>query len=136
MTLNDEQLRLSRRGFLTAGAAGAGVLAAGALGGWTPAFAVPAGSAGLPRIARIDRAGRAASDAAGLPERHRTVPAGVPELVQGDHAGRHLGLLAQTPQDVVRLANWAHEHDYKIRPRGAMHGWTPLTVEKGPTSRR
>ncbi|WFR72362.1 cholesterol oxidase substrate-binding domain-containing protein [Prescottella defluvii] len=37
----------------------------------------------------------------------------------------------KTPEDVVRLVNWAHENDYKIRPRGAMHGWTPLTVVKG-----
>ncbi|MDJ0393378.1 cholesterol oxidase substrate-binding domain-containing protein [Rhodococcus sp. G-MC3] len=36
-----------------------------------------------------------------------------------------------TPDDVVRLANWAHENDYRIRPRGAMHGWTPLTIVNG-----
>nr|WP_296772804.1 cholesterol oxidase substrate-binding domain-containing protein [Rhodococcus sp. (in: high G+C Gram-positive bacteria)] len=36
-----------------------------------------------------------------------------------------------TPDDVVRLANWAHENNYRIRPRGAMHGWTPLTIVNG-----
>ncbi|WP_072803793.1 cholesterol oxidase substrate-binding domain-containing protein [Rhodococcoides yunnanense] len=36
-----------------------------------------------------------------------------------------------TPDDVVRLANWAHENSYRIRPRGAMHGWTPLTIVNG-----
>ena len=43
MTIRDESLRLSRRGFL---AAGAGALAATALGGWAPAHAVPFGSSG------------------------------------------------------------------------------------------
>ncbi|AQA22009.1 cholesterol oxidase domain protein [Rhodococcus sp. MTM3W5.2] len=37
----------------------------------------------------------------------------------------------KSPDDVVRLANWAHDNGYKIRPRGAMHGWTPLTVVNG-----
>ncbi|MBY6413198.1 FAD-binding protein [Rhodococcus sp. BP-252] len=36
-----------------------------------------------------------------------------------------------TPDDVVTLANWAHAHGYRIRPRGAMHGWTPLTIVNG-----
>lgn len=36
-----------------------------------------------------------------------------------------------TPDDVVRLANWAHTNGYRIRPRGAMHGWTPLTIVNG-----
>src|SRR5690606_14597911 len=37
----------------------------------------------------------------------------------------------RTPDDVVRLVNWAHENGYTIRPRGAMHGWTPLTIVNG-----
>lgn len=41
-----------------------------------------------------------------------------------------------TPDDVVRLANWAHENDYRIRPRGAMHGWTPLTIVNGENLNR
>lgn len=36
-----------------------------------------------------------------------------------------------TPDDVVALANWAHANGYRIRPRGAMHGWTPLTIVNG-----
>ncbi|BCN67228.1 hypothetical protein RE943_07010 [Prescottella equi] len=131
MTLNDEQLRLSRRGFLTAGAAGAGVLAAGALGGWTPAFAVPAGSAGS--LGSLGSTGPVAP----LP-----TPPNFPNdiaLFQQAYQNWSKEIMLdatwvcspKTPQDVVRLANWAHEHDYKIRPRGAMHGWTPLTVEKG-----
>ncbi|WP_420752009.1 cholesterol oxidase substrate-binding domain-containing protein [Rhodococcus sp. O3] len=117
MTIRDESLRLSRRGFL---AAGAGALAATALGGWAPAHAVPFGSSGA------------------------TLPA-PPEFPEG------IGLFQQayqnwskeimldavwtctptSPEDVVRLANWAHAHGYTIRPRGAMHGWTPLTVVQG-----
>lgn len=37
----------------------------------------------------------------------------------------------KTPEDVVRLANWGHANGYTIRPRGAMHGWTPLTIVNG-----
>ncbi|KIQ19274.1 cholesterol oxidase substrate-binding domain-containing protein [Rhodococcus sp. MEB064] len=33
--------------------------------------------------------------------------------------------------DVVTLADWAVEHGYRLRPRGAMHGWTPFTIEVG-----
>ena len=33
--------------------------------------------------------------------------------------------------DVVALVNWAKTNGYKVRPRGAMHGWTPLTVVQG-----
>jgi FAD/FMN-containing dehydrogenase len=35
----------------------------------------------------------------------------------------------RTPKDVVRLANWAHRHGWRLRPRGKMHGWSPLTVQ-------
>lgn len=41
-----------------------------------------------------------------------------------------------TPEDVVRLANWSHQNDYRIRPRGAMHGWTPLTIVNGESVAR
>jgi FAD/FMN-containing dehydrogenase len=33
----------------------------------------------------------------------------------------------------VRIVNWAHNHNYKVRPRGMMHNWSPLTVESGTT---
>ena len=34
----------------------------------------------------------------------------------------------RSPADVVRLANWAHRRGWRLRPRGAMHNWSPLCV--------
>ncbi len=44
----------------------------------------------------------------------------------------------RTPQEVVAVANWAHAHGYRVRARGHMHTWSPLTVVPGraPASRR
>jgi len=36
-----------------------------------------------------------------------------------------------TPQDVMTVCNWAKDNGYKIRPRGIMHTWSPLTVVEG-----
>jgi FAD/FMN-containing dehydrogenase len=36
-------------------------------------------------------------------------------------------------QDVVALANWALANGYRLRARGRMHGWSPLTVTGGTT---
>jgi FAD/FMN-containing dehydrogenase len=33
-----------------------------------------------------------------------------------------------SPDDVVTLANWAHQHGYALRAQGYRHGWSPLTV--------
>lgn len=33
--------------------------------------------------------------------------------------------------DVVEVANWAHAHGYRLRPRGHGHTWAPLTVLPG-----
>jgi len=33
-----------------------------------------------------------------------------------------------SPGDVVTLANWALANGYRLRARGRMHGWSPLTV--------
>ncbi len=132
MTLNDEQTRLSRRGFL---AAGAGALAAGAVvGGWTPAFAVPAGSAGsLGSLGSLGSSGPVAP----LPT-PPNFPQGIALFQQAyQNWSKEIMLDAtwvcspKTADDVVTLVNWAHEHGYQIRPRGAMHGWTPLTVQNG-----
>ncbi|USC16073.1 cholesterol oxidase substrate-binding domain-containing protein [Rhodococcus sp. 11-3] len=117
MTIRTEPLRLSRRGFL---AAGAGALAATALGGWTPVHAVPAGSSGATL----------------------TTPAAFPDgiaLYQQAYQNWSKEIMLdaiwtcapRSPEDVVRLANWAHAHGYTVRPRGAMHGWTPLTIVNG-----
>lgn len=117
MTLRDSSPRLSRRGFL---AAGAGALAVSALGGWTPFHAVPSGSA-----------------ASTLPT-PPAFPDGIDLYQQAyQNWSKEIMLDAiwtcapRTPDDVVRLVNWAHENGYTIRPRGAMHGWTPLTIVNG-----
>ena len=34
----------------------------------------------------------------------------------------------RSPAEVAELANWAHREGYRLRPRGAMHGWSPFTV--------
>lgn len=34
----------------------------------------------------------------------------------------------RTPDQVVELANWAHAAGYRLRARGAMHSWPPLTL--------
>ena len=37
----------------------------------------------------------------------------------------------RTPQDVVDVCNWAATHNFRVRARGFMHGWSPLTVTAG-----
>ncbi|MCK2244394.1 MULTISPECIES: cholesterol oxidase substrate-binding domain-containing protein [unclassified Crossiella] len=34
-------------------------------------------------------------------------------------------------QDVLTLANWAHTHGWRLRPRGAGHSWAPLVTRAG-----
>ncbi|MCF7696249.1 FAD-binding protein [Mycetohabitans rhizoxinica] len=34
----------------------------------------------------------------------------------------------KTPSDIVSIVNWARSNDYKIRPRGYMHNWSPLIM--------
>jgi FAD/FMN-containing dehydrogenase len=106
---------LSRRGFL-AGVAGAG--AATALS-WTPAFQVPAGSV-----------------ASALPT-PPSFPAGIPLYQQAfQNWAKEIVIDAvwtcapATPAQVVTIANWARAQGYKVRPRGAMHNWSPLTITK------
>lgn len=45
------------------------------------------------------------------------------------------GILMCAPQsadDVVTVCNWAKDNGFKVRPRGVMHGWSPLTVPTNP----
>lgn len=98
----------------------AGALAATAVGGWTPAHAIPFGS----------------SDAT-LPA-PPSFPEGI-DLYQQAYQNWSKEIMLDSiwtcapnnADDVVRLTNWAHENGYTIRPRGAMHGWTPLTIVNG-----
>jgi FAD/FMN-containing dehydrogenase len=39
----------------------------------------------------------------------------------------------RTPSDVVTVANWAVTHGYRLRARGHMHNWSPLTVTRDTT---
>lgn len=109
----------SRRAFLggLAGVVGLGVATSG---GWTPAGRIVAGSA--------------AATMPGPPG----LPAGVHAYEQAyrNWSGeiRSEGMWTCAPRsatDVVALANWASAHGWKLRPRGAMHGWTPLTIRNG-----
>ena len=34
----------------------------------------------------------------------------------------------RSAQEAVDVVNWAHQAGWTVRPRGAMHGWSPLTV--------
>src|SRR4051794_28887199 len=107
---------LSRRGFL-AGMAGAG--AASAVG-WTPVFRIAAASA--------------ATTIAAPP----SFPGGISLYQQAfENWAREIHVdgvwtcAPNTPADVVTLANWARANGYTLRPRGSMHGWTPLTLVPG-----
>ena len=107
---------LSRRGFIAGIAAAAG----GAAVGWTPAFTVPAGAA-----------------AATLPT-PPSFPAGIPLYQQAfQNWAKEIVVDAvwtcapANANDVVTICNWARAQGYKVRPRGAMHNWSPLTIVKG-----
>src|SRR5262249_20887989 len=39
----------------------------------------------------------------------------------------------RSPSDVVAVANWAAAHGYQLRPRGMMHGWSPLILSSSGT---
>ncbi|WP_079051785.1 cholesterol oxidase substrate-binding domain-containing protein [Streptomyces regalis] len=47
------------------------------------------------------------------------------------------GLWACAPTDpdqVVSVVNWAWRHGWRVRARGASHGWSPLTITRGTES--
>ncbi|MET9393027.1 cholesterol oxidase substrate-binding domain-containing protein [Streptomyces sp. NPDC006624] len=39
-----------------------------------------------------------------------------------------------SPAEVVTVVNWAWRHGWRVRARGASHGWSPLTVTEGTRS--
>lgn len=41
----------------------------------------------------------------------------------------------RNPREVVKVVNWAARHGYRVRPRGQMHGWSPLSVDQGMDGR-
>ena len=34
----------------------------------------------------------------------------------------------RSPDEAVQVVNWGRAHGYKVRPRGMMHNWSPLTM--------
>ncbi|MGW2490932.1 cholesterol oxidase substrate-binding domain-containing protein [Streptomyces sp. NPDC001606] len=39
------------------------------------------------------------------------------------------------PEQVLAVVNWAWRNGWRVRARGAAHGWSPLTVTEGTTTR-
>jgi FAD/FMN-containing dehydrogenase len=99
---------LSRRRFLQAGAAAAASV-------WVPAFRVADASANCPRPP-------------GFPESIDLYRQGFESWSQATVVDDLWTCAPRTASDVVRLANWAHAAGWRLRPRGAMHGWAPLCV--------
>ncbi|WP_420749966.1 cholesterol oxidase substrate-binding domain-containing protein [Rhodococcus sp. O3] len=109
-------ISLSRRGFLGAAAGAAALTGLG----WSPAGAVPLGDPRATIPAPPD------------------FPADIPLAQQRfENWAKTIRFdavwtaTARDPQDVARIANWAHAHGYRVRPRGTMHSWSPLTVVPG-----
>jgi FAD/FMN-containing dehydrogenase len=101
-----------RRAFLTDLAR---LAAAGVIGGWTPlahsARTQPASSAPPnfpPDIALYQQAFQNWSGEITIPDVWTAAP--------------------RSPAEVVEVANWAYANGYRIRPRGHLHNWSPLTL--------
>jgi FAD/FMN-containing dehydrogenase len=97
---------LSRRDVLRVGALTAGLVAVGGLPAW----------AAQPTAFPAD------------------IPVSLPNFENWCGAINVPGLWTARPRsahDVVRIVNWAHHHHWTVRPKGAMHGWSPLTVANG-----
>lgn len=113
---NSAVLSTSRRNFLSGTAQ---LAAAGALSGWLPAFRVTPAEAAT----------------CSTPP---SFPSGITLYQQAyinwarDIAVDPMWTCApSTPADIVTVCNWAKANGYKVRPRGAMHNWSPLTIQPG-----
>ncbi|WP_051748055.1 cholesterol oxidase substrate-binding domain-containing protein [Nevskia soli] len=112
-----EATGLSRRKFL--GGAGKAA-AAGALVGWLPAF-------------RIGAAEAACSTPTGFPSGITLYQQAYINWARDIAVDPMWTCAPATPADVVTVCNWARAQGYKVRPVGAMHNWSPLTVAPGAT---
>ncbi len=101
---------LSRRAFL------AGAASAGAGLAWRPLFRIPASAADdgfPPAIERYQQAYENWAGAIRVDDAWTCAPA--------------------SADDVVALADWAADHGWRLRARGAMHNWSPLVISEGET---
>ena len=104
---------LSRRGFIASSTA----LAAGAL--WVPATRAPpprARSSGRPRAFPRD-----------IPVHQERFE----NWSQAIEVDRVWSCAPRHAHEIVDVVNWAWQHGYRVRPRGAMHNWSPLTLAAG-----
>ena len=70
-----------------------------------------------------------------LPGFPANVPLNILPYHNWDHQINSPGVLTCAPQsgsDVVAICNWAKDNGYQVRPRGVMHGWSPLTLAVNP----
>ncbi|WP_084615991.1 cholesterol oxidase substrate-binding domain-containing protein [Solimonas flava] len=105
----------SRRRFLD----GAGKLAAaGALTAWLPAF-------------RISPAEAACAAPAGFPSGIALYQQAYVNWARDIAVDPMWTCAPATPAEVVAVCNWARTAGFKVRPLGAMHNWSPLTVPQG-----
>jgi hypothetical protein len=66
-----------------------------------------------------------------LPGFPANIPLNILPYNNWDHQINSPGILTCAPQsanDVAAVCNWAKENGYQVRPRGVMHGWSPLTL--------
>ncbi|WP_227106810.1 cholesterol oxidase substrate-binding domain-containing protein [Chromobacterium rhizoryzae] len=117
MSSNDAEkpLAASRRDFLTGALK---LTSAGALAGWLPAERIMA--------ARLTCS------------QPNNFPADIPLYKQsfknwaGDIKVDDVWTCApRSADEVVKVANWAKDNGYKVRARGMMHNWSPLTLAAG-----
>lgn len=132
LTGSETRNGVSRRGFLGKAAAAAAGAAALTGMGWAPAFALPApGSTGS--------GGGPVSNLPLPPDFPQDIPLAQQGYVNWAKDIRFDAVwtaTARTPDDVVRIANWAKDNGFRVRAKGTMHGWSPFTVVPGENVER
>ncbi|MGU7843919.1 cholesterol oxidase substrate-binding domain-containing protein [Burkholderia sp. AW33-5] len=115
-SVKKKSLPLSRRDFLSDMSK---LAAIGIVTGWTPIYQIDA-------------------NAQSSPPAPPNFPSGIPLYKQafqnwsGEISISDVWTAAPTnTDDVLTVINWARANDYRIRPRGHMHNWSPLTIAAG-----
>ncbi|MEC7118464.1 MAG: cholesterol oxidase substrate-binding domain-containing protein [Pseudomonadota bacterium] len=101
----------SRRSFLSKSGQ---LAAAGVVAGWLPAFTVNA-SAQLPAPQNF-------------PSHIRLYKQGFKNWAGDIQVDALWTCSPSSPEQVVQVVNWAKNQNYRVRPRGMMHNWSPLTL--------